>query len=566
MRENRRFVSSADMSGFVPATIGGRPAIAQFQALIGEIEKQAGRDAASLFAEPVLPSDGEAKGIATVSWYCAFDGAIMPLSAVDEVARKPVAEKLAKRLEALRQLTTHQQFGPALSTWLNIASEADVLSVGGEPLLTGWGFLPTATVNDADARGRHFAQTLGRFAPQLTPPPVSAEDPFQGPGGPQAPVAAASPAGFHSARKDTILAEENSMRRSFMAPLVACLIAAAVLVLLLWPGVLKFPVKDIAGRDGPELARLKAVNDSLSAQLAALQKVASERVCRAGPSSVSVPGDPAANMELLPRSPDQIMLPAQYNKYSDRVKTLANLMEGASVLVYAKADGDKPAVQGSGFFVNDHVIVTSRHLVQQADAGLAVASKTWGGAKRARLLSGKDSDTDLALLEIDAVPNQITLALGPAPTRLETVYAAGYPDFAKDADTALAKFVTDKSGPVSLNFAVPLVDLRYGRISALQADKSLVLHDLQLTQGHDGGALVDSCGRLAGVAIRLAADAGEQQPDAAQDVANLRKFLRDKDVAFQSSEGACVIETAQAPTPMPMPIIAPQQTPFPAPK
>ena len=174
MPENRHFVRSTNLSDKSPALVGGSPAALSYRALIDSVEALAGREAASLFAEPVLPHKADTLG-STVSWYCAYEGAAQSLADIDGVGQRPVAQKLTQRLEALGPALRDPAIGQAVACWLNLSSASDILSVGGEPVLINWGFLPKSIVaEDAGQLSQHFARTLGRyFSPTATVPPVN---------------------------------------------------------------------------------------------------------------------------------------------------------------------------------------------------------------------------------------------------------------------------------------------------------------------------------------------------------------------------------------------------------
>jgi S1-C subfamily serine protease len=622
MRENRHFVCSTDISGREPARIGDTPSVNHYRALIDRIEALAGRDAASLFAEPVLPGGG-ARIATTISWYCAFEGAVIALDAIDEIARKPVAEKLSARLQALSPALHHPEVGEALGTWLNIAGPSDIISVGGEPILVDWGFLPAGVATEPMARNDHFARTLGRFAPSLNLPPVEAPappaladvsspspdteqatkvlpppaappiletsvvtDPTQAP-----PTGASSPPSL----PPSLPVQATSVRwASWRAPLIACGVALLALIILLLPGVLKFPVNNSTERDALESQRLHASNESLESQLTALQKVAHEKVCRAGDPTVQVPGEnpseSPSKMELLPRPPDQVPLPGQANKGPADSATIASLLDAATVLVFAAKTEDS-GTQGSGFFINDRNIVTNRHVVENSkDGGIVVASRSLGGVKRARLVSisapktdDKSVNVDLAVLEIEPVANRTSLPVGTTPAKLSTVYIAGFPGFITEKDVAFDNFVrklsenpndTNTSKPSDVSMPSP--DMRYGRVNNIirSGTQSLpiILHDMQLAPGHSGGPLVDACGRLSGVnSWDIRPEDGPQQANIAQDASILSTFLKERNISFKSDDGPCANGPSVAQTPVivppapnaPLPIapppVAPQQ-------
>jgi hypothetical protein len=596
MRENRHFIRGTDVSRHEPTMIDGSPSVESYHSLIGRLESLAGRDAAALFAEPVLPS-GITGASTTISWYCAQEGHVVELETIDEIARKPIIGKLAARLAALEPALRDPEVGPALGTWLNIFDPADILSVGGEPVLVDWGFLPAGVVADLTARENHFARTLGRFASSLKLPPVEAprpapvsdeasrrtkEDttpvmptsspepaPGSQPPGPEAPPPGPVPAA-----------------RPWLAPLVASAAAALALIVLLLPGVLKFPSGDSAQREADALRRLRTVNESLEAQLTALQDVGRDRVCRVGDPVIQVPdplkpGAPPVNMEVLPRPPEQVPLPpgpANNGKDVDKAN-VGSLLDAATVLVFSVTPSGEGTVQGTGFFVNDHNIVTNRHVIEESDPEkIFVASRALGGIRHARLVTRSaspenksDFDIDLAILELAPGASQVSLPIGATPEKLSTVYIAGFPNFVIQADVTFQNFLHKlseslKEGDVDAalqrqgQVSVPSPDLRYGRVNNVirtgAQELPLILHDMQIAPGHSGGPLVDSCGRVDGVNTwDLKNKSGPQLTSVAQDASILTRFLKDKNIDFKSDDTVCVSSPslAQAPPPSPPP-------------
>src|SRR5208337_3515075 len=252
-RDNRFFVMSSDLTGRVALDVGGRRAISEYDGLVERIERLCGREAATLFAEPVLPRGG-AEPATAISWYGPFEGRPMALDAIDAVAKKPTVDRLTQRLNALAPALADPELAPMLAAALAVASTNDVLAVGGEPLIVNWGVLPEDVAQQPARRLAHFSDTLGRYAPELVPLIAQALGV-----GPPPPAAAPQPS-FPPPRRRTTSAffAPGGFSPSWRAPAGAVAIAGAVLLALLWPGVLRYPdFGDRAARDAFEAERLR---------------------------------------------------------------------------------------------------------------------------------------------------------------------------------------------------------------------------------------------------------------------------------------------------------------------
>jgi S1-C subfamily serine protease len=592
-RENRFFILSAEQTGRVPVIAAGKQAIANFAHLVERLDALCGRDAAGLFAEPVLPRGAGGQPTA-ISWYGPFEGRSMEVDAIDEVARKPIADRLAERLNALAPAFADRDLAPLLAASLCLTSNKDILTIGGEPLLVNWGFMPQEAAQDPASRLEHFSRTLGRFAPGLIPlmaqalaigaPTPAASAPSSAaaesveatpppssmvlPPAPSPPRPGAPPVlPRHVAPQHGDDGSGAGSPPAWRAPLVATAIAAATLLVLLLPGVLVYPDLDSqAAQNNFEAVRLRQSNVSLEAQLKALQKADRERVCRAD-GTVPVPGlaptdsgkpEPPPQMELLPRPPDKVPLLPRTGE-PPQAATIAEMLENATVYVFVIMQ--KGASSGSGFFIGDRYIVTNRHVVENAidEAHIYVASRTFGGVRRARviaktppLVKGAGPQPDFAVLEVEPVAGVSALKLGGTPPKLSTAYIAGYPGFLVAHDVAFDKFIDelkealtqgdDDQRLAARRFTVPGADLRYGRINNTMtsgnAETPIIVHDMQIAHGNSGGPLVDACGRLGGVNSLFYAEAS-QVGNVALDVGALRKFLTEKQIPFTADDSPC---------------------------
>jgi len=559
-RDNRFFVMSSDLTGRVALDVGGRRAISEYEGLVERIERLCGREAATLFAEPVLPRGG-AEPATAISWYGPFEGRAMALDAIDAVAKKPTVDRLTQRLNALAPALADPELAPRLAAALAVASTNDVLAVGGEPLIVNWGVLPEDVAQQPARRLAHFSDTLGRYAPELVAPIAQALGV-----GPPPPAAAPQPSFPPPRRRTTPTFSPDGLSPSWRAPAVAAACAGAVLLALLWPGVLRYPdFGDRAARDAFEAERLRRSNDSLEAQLKALRRAEKERSCRADgtlPVPELTPADPSQappQMDVLPRPPEKVPLPKRSGEASPAAN-IADMLEKATVYVLVPMRGGRSS--GSGFFISDRHVVTNRHVVEGAlDERLVfVASKSFNGVRRATVVAKtapKVNDggpqPDYAVLELaEPVQGAVAMTLGGTPPKLSTAYIAGYPGFLVETDAAFNKFKrellealdqgVDDRALAARRFDVPGADLRYGRINNTMSsgvgETPIIVHDMQVAHGNSGGPLVDACGRLGGVNTLFFADE-HQVGNVALDVASLKTFLTEKGIGFAGDGSPC---------------------------
>ncbi|MEM1449444.1 MAG: trypsin-like peptidase domain-containing protein [Planctomycetota bacterium] len=146
--------------------------------------------------------------------------------------------------------------------------------------------------------------------------------------------------------------------------------------------------------------------------------------------------------------------------------------------------GLQPIGQGSGFVLtSDGLIVTNAHVVRGSDAQRLTLLD---GRQFLADLVGKDSESDLALLRIDAKD------LTPAPLRT-------------DAPARVGEWVVAVGNPLGLGHSVSagIVSGR-GRETGITTYEDFIQTDAAINPGNSGGPLVDLEGRVIGVNTAVA--------------------------------------------------------------
>jgi S1-C subfamily serine protease len=328
--------------------------------------------------------------------------------------------------------------------------------------------------------------------------------------------------------------------------LIANALAAALLLFLLFSGVLVWPSKDQlapSSRDTTSLEELQQRADALEAQTR-------QRVCTAPdgqpPSLTPLPAatPPPASSPRTDLAPDAPQPPDSV--VGDLAETV--------VMVIGKSD-DGHSKLGSGFFVTGDSIVTNRHVVDGlAPDSIQIANKALGQPQSARLMATSSPPAaaaspdfqDFALLKVNT-PSPKSLTIGPSPQSAANVVAAGYPASAMRNDASFLEFVNGNGrvGPASVS--------QSGRILQRRDDAPVkaLIHSASLDVGSAGGPLVDFCGRIVGVNTQVRGESDPPTtPDQAQDVSELRAFLDKNGVTprVDDAQKPCAPRTA-SPTP-----------------
>ena len=273
------------LRGLVEAEVGSTPVTDKWGEISTILGQRCGSDVAALFAEPSISrSNGTSESIAR--WYSDADGPAVSLSALDADGRATAAAHLTSllsRLEpVLRDPATSNLIGPVVQ----IPSMADVMVVGGRPVIVNWGFLPQDIAASPARRESHFRTTLGQYLPGSSVPPFNVgRGPAVAPAmaaAAAAPVAAAAATAAAAgpavaAAAPTAVVVERSRYKPWLPIAIATAVALIALLILLIPGVLIYPDQSIGAANDIELR--KQMNRTLEEQVERLKKQLAEAVC-----------------------------------------------------------------------------------------------------------------------------------------------------------------------------------------------------------------------------------------------------------------------------------------------
>lgn len=627
MATDSYFLTKTSIDPQAMLIIGGSPAIEQYEALRGFLAAHAGREAAEVFAEPVL-SRGNDVAETTVSWYVAGAGDGERLTDLAGAERESAERLLRQRLYAVSELLRDSDFGPLIGVALNIHSLDDVWVVDGHPFVTNWGILPPVAARSAEARDRHFAATLGHYLPISSAPAISREEwesrgyaaaALAGAGaGAAATLAAgeaqAGEATAGKARAASVGAESAaaaagapvaaatvvvSDRWRWVAPALLLALLTGALVWLLLPGTLLYPSAqrgESVIRDGAVLDAQREANRALEARVAELRQAIVGAVCtdqgelllpdgRTPDGRIPLPpppppeeGQPAPEQRaegpaqavpdpLVPPAPQRLVVPGENND----VSSLLDLIESGSALVLAiGADGE--GGHGTGFFISPDTLVTNHHVIESALAGgrVMITNKRLGQLTPAEIVAHtgplEQTGGDYAVLRVQGVDMPSFPVWSSEQTlKLKQVVAAGFPGYVLETDANYRRMMEGQMD------AIPGVVVTDGIVNAEQDFASttrVVVHTAQISAGNSGGPLIDSCGRVVGVNTFVRNDQSSlNHLNFSLASRDLLAFLQQNGIQARQSGEPCQPSVAQTPAPSapPAPPPAPDGSAPPAP-
>jgi S1-C subfamily serine protease len=192
-------------------------------------------------------------------------------------------------------------------------------------------------------------------------------------------------------------------------------------------------------------------------------------------------------------------------------------------------------VSGTGFAVSPNIIVTNRHVIEDAGSGnILVTSKFLGDEPvQAKLLfssaNSEIGNPDFAVLEIQGGKPLQPLNVGSDPKPLDNVVAAGFPGITVELDR---------------DSVSPDVVFTQGDVSVVQPQPNgvdLVIHTASIAPGSSGGPLINRCGTVVGVNtfVRTGEQSEGRALFALSPVA-LAEYLSSVAVTFRQVSSECV--------------------------
>lgn len=574
------FVTSRGLTGFTEARSKRGPVFDSYDQVIQAVEARCGAEVAALFAQPVATRDAAGKA-RSVSWYASRRGNIQTWRDLDLDAQAAARSQVAAAMQQIVRMLDDPEAGEDLRRWVNLPSLADSLHlVGGRAVLVNWGLLPDSAVSDLAERERLFRAGLGSIAPWAELPPLL-ED------GPELPVRGAGRTGMPAGSSvptpapAAVLNEPApavSRARTWMGPAIACLVAAIILIVLLIPGVLRYPEAGLAV-SADSTSEAAAV---LRTRIADMQRALSSGICEpealvgtvgslsvpaasgaapgyapdttlppygdvTAPTSIAPPPEsvapPLADLPPGATPPSNAGLANGPSADASSPTDLVDYLDAAAVLVLARAPNAMST--GTGFFVNATDIVTNHHVIEAEGAEFFVASKRLGHPVPATLVAKSASsvpgEADFAVLRIAAAPGVLPLKLANDVPRASNVMAFGFPAFVMESDSEFQCLMS--SGTDASSDCMPLGSVTMGVVMAIQHGDSgnqLVLHSAVISEGNSGGPLVDYCGRSVGVNTFGRRDVERvQQLNFAQHASSLEAFLTSNGVAYNVEASGC---------------------------
>ncbi len=218
-----------------------------------------------------------------------------------------------------------------------------------------------------------------------------------------------------------------------------------------------------------------------------------------------------------------LILPGQKNDKGntmpDRVPAIETSMqdiERATAIVMVRDYGYRYRL-GSGFFVNDRIIVTNRHVVENAQS-ILVGNKHIGTHEARVFCMARNGQGDFAALDA-GISNAVSLPLSTSAGRNEKVYAWGYPGLLVEA--------------INWN-GLPDVVSTSGEINVIRNGRTnLIVHSAKISPGNSGGPLINEKGCVVGINTLMLDDPNRGQYYVSFASSDLITFLDAYDISYR---------------------------------
>jgi S1-C subfamily serine protease len=545
-----RFLGKTSIDGLTLLEIDGHPVLDD-HARLRDLLLARAPAAAGLLAEPV--GNWRTGGTPVVSWYAEAASDPEAFTALSGDRRRQVEAQLRNAMAALAPLLADPAAGPALRRALVLSGPDGIKTVDGRVVLTDWGMVPAGTSMPADPLA---LSPLAAYLPPVGPATVA--QPRAVPPPPNPPPAAPLPS------PGAAVPALRSVWNWWLIP-AGIAVAALFLILGLWLGTrliadrLAHQPTSVALFDEASaraaLERQQAQNAALERELEQRRQALGGNVCPADPAQMPHAG--ANHAAAVP--PAATPVPPGGQPFHGN---LAELLTQAVVMVIAQ--GQDGAKTGSGFFIAPDLVVTNRHVVEDAVSGkLVIAGGKLTGAARAEIAAASPSSEtgqiDIALLRVAPVPGVQPLVMSTAAAPLDPVIAAGFPGLTMHGDDASVRLL---EGDLS---AVPTIILTDGKISAIQTAPGglkIMPHTAAVSGGNSGGPLVDACGRVVGVNTFIMADQEQvAHTNYAQKSDALIAFFQANGVTVNADNEPCVPPAPASAAPQSAPPAAAPATP-----
>jgi S1-C subfamily serine protease len=507
-----------------------------------------------------------------IAWYSEKAGEPRPLEALEPEARRAVEQKLRSILLSIAPLMS-SGLGPLLGRALYSDDPKSLLCVGQEPLLTGWGMLPPAIIGAEQADlDRHFASTLGRYAP------------FGAPrlNGVATPRFATERPTLRSGAAETRIGGLSVDHRGL---LIATGLAALCALLFALPNVLAVPAS-LSPADDATLVQARAITKAMQDKVAQARAALATADCtpdgsikaptkdeqnQLPPPPIPIRQDPAqlqGNMSLVARrATESVVFIYTCTDRETWQKTQKDAKEPSEPAACPGPAGSQVenlvfVGWGSGFFVAPKLVATNTHVVEGAKAVFVTNSFLGRVAKaevKAATVKENLRDADFAALDVDVdtSPPPIELAIGAS--RLENVVAAGYPGLITEQDAQLRRLLSGDSA------AAPELTTFPGFITVTMNPSGAVplfYTSAVIGHGNSGGPLLDLCARAIGVNTLGGSGSNEESGysiNIAEGSSALGAFLDQHQIAHKTSDAPCEpgIQSASAAPPASAPPATP---------